>query len=226
MRMTEMFVGGYYHIYNRGVDKRNVFETDADYMRFYASLAVFNDADYNDAQVRTFNEAVENVRNRVSDIKRLVDILSFCLVPNHFHLLIRQYREDGVAKFMQKIQLGYTKYFNLKNQRSGRLFQGPYQSVFVKYQAQLEHLPCYIHLNGPSISAFDWRDGETDLTHKLLNQMVAYKWSSHNQYLTGEQDLPVVFDQSVEEIFDSRQDYVNRLLDWSTRNCSKPGFEH
>lgn len=224
MRTTEMFVGGYYHIYNRGVDKRTIFENDADFLRFYASLAVFNDVDYQDANFRSFEDAIYSVRNRVSDTRRLVDIFSFCLVPNHFHILMQQRVEDGVSRLMQKLQLGYTKYFNIKNQRSGRLFQGSYQSVQVVHQSQLEHLPCYIHLNTPSVEEFHWRDGEVVSTEMLLRRLNAYKWSSHDQYLTGEQDLPVVCPDAMKEIYASKQEYLQSLLGWSERNCLKPGF--
>ena len=225
MRTTEIFTGGYYHIYNRGVDKRTVFESYLDFERFYGSMAVFNDIHYVDAQTRSFKESVENVRHRVSNIEGFVDILSFCLLPNHYHMFLRQRVDDGLAKFMQKLQMGYTKYFNLKNERSGSLFQGPYQSVAVTRQAQFEHLPCYIHLNALDLVDKSWRNGALSSTLCVLQKLSEHKWSSHNQYMEEQQDLPVVIDGACVELFGSKWSYMEAVTGWATRDCSTLSVE-
>ncbi len=150
-----------YHIYNRGVEKRSVFMEDKDYLRFIHDLFEFNDtALVNPSNIRfssrhpssvtssQFNQFLA-LRESNTKIKRklLVEILVFCLMPNHYHLMVRQLVDDGIVKFMQKLGTGYTNYFNLKNERVGSLFQGRFKAVLVNNESYFTHLLHYIHLN-------------------------------------------------------------------------------
>lgn len=116
-----------YHIYNRGVEKRDVFLEDKDYLRFIHDLFEFNDENSALNVVYYFNRQSKEVELQYLEKERkprklMVEILIFTLMPNHFHLVVKQKRENGIVKFMQKLGTGYTNYFNKKYERVGSLF--------------------------------------------------------------------------------------------------------
>lgn len=106
---------------------------------------------------RLFKEFAKNPEDYVSKSKpiknRYVELVSFCFMPNHFHLLVHELKEGGISKHMQRVQNAYTKYINTKYEKSGHLFQGPYQAVRMEDNTQLLHISCYIHKN-PT----DWKN--------------------------------------------------------------------
>lgn len=147
MRKTPFAVGEYYHVYNRGVDKRVTFMDEYDIQRFYDSLEEFNVLDpigsiYENSFIKKLGSPTSK-----SEEGTLVSIVAHCTNPNHFHLLLRQESENGIEKLMQRIGTGYTKYINNKYKRSGALFQGKYKSVHVDSNEYLLHLSAYINLN-------------------------------------------------------------------------------
>ena len=127
----------YYHIYNRGVDKRYIYSNRYDYLRFIRNMRVFNTIVPKDTECPAGHS--------VSD--RLVDIICYSLLPNHFHLMIKQVRNNGISVYMQKLMMGYTKYYNKKNNRTGALFQGPFKAVKIVTDEQMLHVSGYIHGN-------------------------------------------------------------------------------
>ena len=138
------------HVMNRGVDKRNIFMQQEDYFRFIHDLFEFNDTAPANNLTYFFSKSSKDIAKPYIDKKPrklLVEILAFCLMPNHYHLLLKPRFDDGIAKFMKKLNMGYAKYFNEKYRRSGALFQGRYKSVTVSNEAHFIYLPYYIHLN-------------------------------------------------------------------------------
>ena len=131
--------GEIFHCYNRGVDKRTVFEDQQDYIYFLKMLRHFNTS-----------EVVGNLRlleNRVQ-VNPPVTILSYCLLPNHFHLILRcNDIEGGLSKYMQRVGGGYTMYFNQKNKRNGSLFQGKFKAKLVDSDLYLKHILAYVKFN-------------------------------------------------------------------------------
>ena len=157
MRNIKFENGEYYHVYNRGVDKRNIFGDKNDIWRFIKGILIFNRLKVV-GSIR--DELDENHRGRDSvpalniDYGKLiemsgglVEIVAICLNPNHFHLLVSQISDNGVSKFMHKLGSGYNTYFNIKNERSGSLFQGKFKAVYVKSNEQLLYLSAYINKN-------------------------------------------------------------------------------
>lgn len=137
----------YYHVFNRGVDKRDVFCDEFDYYRFLKSLKEFNQLDpvvslYIRDRLRNSGVAVGSLQN-----EKLVDIISYCLIPNHFHLILKQLRTGGISEFIKRIGTGYTGYFNHKYERSGVLFQGKFKAVHIKSQDKLLFLSAYVNGN-------------------------------------------------------------------------------
>ena len=176
-----------YHIYNRGVEKRDVFTNDKDYFRFIHDLFEFNDENSALNVAYYFNPKTMEVQPQYLQKERkprklLVEILAFALMPNHFHLLLRQKSENGLVKFMQKLGTGYTMYFNKKYERVGSLFQGRFKAVHINQEAHFIHLPFYIHTNPLSLNY----GGSTS-----IDFLENYRWSSYLDYI-GKKNFPSV----------------------------------
>lgn len=153
MRKTEFANGEYYHIYNRGVDKREVFLCEKDYLRFLICMNLLNDE--RDGLMEMWRNILKtNPRAKLSEIRELsskgnalVEFTAYCLNPNHYHFILKQVDEKGIEKFMHKLSTGYTNYFNKKYNRSGSLFQGPFKSIHINSNEHLLHLSVYVSAN-------------------------------------------------------------------------------
>jgi len=174
MRKTKFKNGEYFHIYNRGTDKREIFSDRYDYIRFLESLNLFNGIEsigsiYELAfRKKRDVEAEPPIGGSASNSENhLVEIVAYSLLPNHFHLLLKQVQENGISEFMHRIG-GYTLFYNKKYKRSGALFQGPFQSVYIDSESYLNYISAYINGN-PEI-------------HKI-KKAEEYIWSSYQDYL-------------------------------------------
>ncbi len=136
--------GEYYHVFNRGVEKRKIFLSDADYERFLVYLKEFNCIEpvYSLYRLNKLSVEVKPLQK-----KKLVEIISYCINPNHFHLILKQKETNGISEFMKRIGVGYTGYFNFHQRRSGVLFQGSYKAVCVKTTAHLLYISAYVNDN-------------------------------------------------------------------------------
>jgi len=163
-----------YHIYNRGVEKRKIFLDKQDYLRFIHNLFTLNNENIITNNSYDFSNKLN--KNESKSRKLLVEILAFTLMPNHFHLLLRQKENNGIVKFMQKLGTGYSMYFNQKNKRVGGLFQGRFKAVIIDNDAHFWHIPTYIHLNPLSLMIYR---GSTSINYKQkIEFLKQYKWSS------------------------------------------------
>ena len=146
-RKTVFANGEIYHVYNRGVDKRIIFSDRIDSDRFLRSMRAFNVKD----PVRSLQlaESVAQPLNAegAGDTEKLVEIIAYCLNPNHFHLILRQISDGGISEFMKRLSGGYTWYFNNKYERSGSLFQGKFKAIHVETNEYLLHVSAYVNLN-------------------------------------------------------------------------------
>ena len=151
MRKTELKNDEFYHIYNRGVDKREVFLDSFDYLRFLKSLQEFNSVNpigsLYEKYLRSRNGSSTSTMEVELPTKKLVEIVCYCLNPNHYHLILKQVAEKGIERFMQRLGTGYTKYFNQKNKRTGTLFQGRFKSVHIDSNEYLLYLSAYVNKN-------------------------------------------------------------------------------
>jgi putative transposase len=142
--IREFRENGYYHVYNRGVEKREIFLDNDDYRVFLHFLKVYLSPKVIKKDFTGREKFQETQRkNFANDI----DLLAFCLMPNHYHLLIKQTNERSMSDFMRCLTTAYVMYFNKKYKRAGTLFQGRYKAVSVKNDDYLLHLSRYIHLN-------------------------------------------------------------------------------
>jgi len=141
----------YYHIYNRGVEKRIIFEDDQDYKVFlkYLKEALSNPSllRIDKIQVTLQGGSFKGVPRQPKNFDTNIDLIAYCLMPNHFHLLIKQKENNSMEHFMRSIITRYSMYFNKKYNRVGKLFQGHYKAVLILDDNYLLHLSRYIHLN-------------------------------------------------------------------------------
>lgn len=219
MRKTIFADNEYYHIYNRGVDKRKTFLDRNDYIRFVHDLYEFNDKN----PATQFSRLPKNIRGRVSDIEKkprekLVEIICFCLIPNHFHLMLKQLTKNGIPRFMHKLGTGYTNAFNLKTERSGALFQGTFKSVHIENETYLTHLSRYIHLNPIEITEPGWKN-EGIKNWKKANQFLEkYRWSSYLDYI-GKNNFPSITNRElILDIFDNEKKYRKFVKEWLAKD--------
>lgn len=160
------FVNGhYYHVYNRGSEKRQIFDTNWDYLRFLKTVKYYQ---LSEPKPR-LSKFLINQNFKIDHLEKIIDIICYCLMPNHFHFLVRQVKEDGITKFTGQLSNSYTKYYNTKYRRVGPLLQGEFKAVLIESDEQLIHVSRYIHLN-PLVS----------LLTKDLN---LYRWSSYHEYV-------------------------------------------
>ena len=147
MRKVEFANGERYHIYNRGTDKRPIFSDQFDLQRFLLAIEHFNTLEPIGSIFE--NQFIQNSKTskEKQKTKSLVKIISFCLNPNHYHLILEQVRDNGVPKFMQKLGIGYTNYFNIKQRRNGVLFQGKFKAAHIRNNEDLLRLSVYVNLN-------------------------------------------------------------------------------
>ena len=148
MRKQPLVTGEYYHIYNRGVDKRDIFNDKEDLSRFIESIKEFNQLDGVNS-IRDLRKLKTESESKALDKtkKPLVAFVGYCINPNHFHFILKQLVDGGMAKFMQKLQGGYTYFFNAKNLRSGSLFQGTFKSNLINNDNYLRKIIAYVNKN-------------------------------------------------------------------------------
>jgi putative transposase len=218
--VREIVAGNIYHILSRGVDRRKIFLEDEDYFRFIHDLFEFNDT----AQINNVTYFFRN-RNNFKVIARpyiydrrprklLVEILIFTLMPNHYHLLLRPRFDNGVTKFMKRLNMGYARYFNEKYKRSGALFEGRYKSVSVKNEAHFIYLPYYVHVNPLDLKFPEWRNKEIKNYKEVMRFLESYKWSSFPDYI-GKKNFPSVTQREfLLDFFGGLEQYKKDTLKW------------
>lgn len=160
---------GYYHIYNRGVEKRTVFLDHRDYITFLHLLKHYLDPD-------EITDSETGLPNRMN-LSKEITLLAYCLMPNHFHLLIKQITKDGMTKLMKRLTANYSMHFNWRYNRVGPLFQGIYKAVNVDTDGQLLHLSRYIHRN-----PVDLKFHRTNPSREI-SPLASYPYSSYRDYM-------------------------------------------
>jgi|SaaInlStandDraft_6_1057023.scaffolds.fasta_scaffold37575_2 putative transposase len=198
----------YYHVYNRGVDKRAIFFDETDYWRFWKSLKIFNDLDY-----RGTESFYRRQKRNHEPSNTFVDILAACLMPNHFHILLKQNVDGGISEFMKKIGLSHTHFYNRKQGRSGRLFESPYQAKRIDSDGYLLHISRYIHLNALSLIEMDWKNIGISNNRKResLDFLTTYPWSSFPDY-SKIRNSNIIQPSKILELFDDFEDYKKYMF--------------
>lgn len=176
----------FYHIYNRGVEKRTIFLDDQDYTVFIGLIKKY----------LTGENHNKNNRHKFPSLQNRVQVLAYCLMPNHFHLLLYQEADDGITQLLRRLSTGYVMYFNNKYNRVGPLFQGTYKASLINHDAYLHHISRYIHLNP--------------------EQYAEWPYSSLGFY-RGDKKSPWLDTKPILDLFDGdEQAYLNFVKDYET----------
>jgi putative transposase len=196
-RKTPFENNEYYHVFNRGVEKRKIFLDEDDYSYFVHILDIFNDK-LPAHNTRYYYRSRTSIERR----DRIVELISYSLLPNHFHLLVKQIDDNGISNFLQKIGVGYTHYFNKKYKRTGVLFQGKSKSRHVNTDRYLNYLKMYIELNPLDLFEPNWKEKGIMDKRKAHEFLSNYKWKSKTK------------NDRLEEFFVSQAeflDYINYI---------------
>jgi len=204
-----------YHIVLRGIDGNLIFKNTDDYYRGIFSIYEFN----NKKSVAILKRRQEIKANKKKILKvgqgpssssfdlrdKLVEILTFCFMPNHIHLLVRQIKEGGITKFLRKVGTGFAGYFNRKYGRKGYVFQSRFGAVHIKDDKQLKTVFAYIHANPISLIEPKWKENRIKNPQKVIKFLENYKWSSYLDYI-GKKNFPSVTDRKfLLEIMNSKR---------------------
>ncbi len=182
MRNLTFSEGEFYHIYNRGVDRRRIFLDQKDLERFFTSMEDFNSEQ---------NLGHLERRHGVSTDKPLVKFLAYCLNPNHFHFILEPVADKGIERFMHKLGMGHSKYINAKYRRSGALFQGSFKAVHIHSNEYLLHASAYVNLN--------------NRVHGYADE--AFTLSSWGEYMSTEISLNICKKEIILEQFKNKNEY-------------------
>lgn len=218
-RIQQFANGEIYHIVVRGIGDNLIFKSVDDYYRGIFSIYEFDTTVPITIQKR--REARRRLkklgRDRVSTVDerdKLVEILAFCFMPNHIHLLLRQLKEGGITKFMMKLGAGFGGYFNRKYGRKGYVFQSRFSAAHIKNNEQLKTVFVYIHTNPISLIEAKWKEIGIKEPERVIEFLEKYKWSSYPDYI-GKKNFPSVTDRKfILEIIGGEQGCKNFVENW------------
>lgn len=203
-RLVPLINDQYYHVFNRSIEKKPIFTEKREYSRM---LATANYYQYSSQPMKLSSllklsniQRDELTKQMRQKYPKLITIIAFVLLPNHFHFLVKQKIENGISKFFKNISDSYTRYFNTKHERLGPIFQGQFKAVRIESDQQLLHLSRYIHLNP-----------YTSFLVKTLDQLQNYPWSSLPQYLSKKEGFCEIKD--IIDHFPSTNDYWKFISD-------------
>lgn len=238
-RKEEFLNNEMHHIVLRGIDENLIFKNKDDYYRGIFSIYEFNDSMPVVIQKRrekrkSFKKQLQESRRRAStglstglsmvfsglefidERDKLIDVLCFCFMPNHIHLLLRQIKEGGIHKFMVKLGSGYGRYFNQKHQRKGYVFQNRFRSVTIKDNNQLMTVVNYIHANPISLIEPNFKEQgiKNHFVKEIINFLKTYKWSSFQDYI-GIKNFPSVTEREfLLEAMGREKGIMDNITDW------------
>ena len=213
--------GGIYHLMNRAIEGRNLFQQIADYFRFMFCLYELNDKNMVKMRIRIEQRKArkknkKNTGQTCASREPLVEILAVCLMPNHYHLIVRQLVDNGISEFMKKLGNSYVGYFNEKYQRKGRgsIFQGHFKAVHIKTKKQFINVICYVFTNPVGLIEKNWKEAGAKNPRKAINFLESYKWSSYLDCL-GRKNFPSVTKREfIFEVFGSAQNLKQIVESW------------
>lgn len=223
MRMTQLVEGEFFHVYNRGNSKQEIFLDKEDHQRFIKFLYLSN----SEKNVNFRNDIVKKHINAL-DFDRgkiLVNIGAYVLMPNHFHIYLSpkprlglEEELNNVAKFMLKLCTSYSKYFNKKYKRTGKLFEDKFKSVHIVTENQAKYLFSYIHLNPIKLIQIDWKEKGVKDKNEALKFLYNYKWSSFDYYQGIKKDENKILNlENFVNYFSNPESFRKEIFEWLSK---------
>jgi len=191
-----LVTGEIYHIYSKSIAEFVIFNNDVEFSRMKEMILYYQ----TERQHVNFAKVIERGAKQAADSRKLVDIVCYCPMPTHLHLALKQLRDKGISDFMRRILDSYTRYFNIKHNRKGPLWEGRFKRVLVESDEQLLHLTRYIHLNPP--------------TAYLVNNPIDWKWSSYEEYISNNKHGICKFDDVLDIKPDSYKTFVENRISY------------
>jgi putative transposase len=206
----------YYHVYNRGVDKRVIFNDRFDYERFIQLLYLCNSDKCVSMRDIPHTKKASFYYDRG---ETLVSIGAYCLMPNHFHLLITPKSESALSTFMSKLCTSYSMYFNGKQDRTGVLFQGKFKAEWADSDEYLKYLLSYIHLNPVKLLQSDWKESGIRNVAGTIQYLEGYMYSSFSDYDGKVRIEEQILNRTVfPKYFETSEAFRREIFEWITFN--------
>lgn len=226
MRKTPFVPGEYYHIYNRTILSVPEFQDNRNAERLALALLLANSTKSTKAFEflrNNKNFSIEDALKITREGEKLVDVLCYSIMPDHYHLLVKELKENGISNFIRKCNISVAKYINIKNDRRGTLFESRFNAKHVGTNEYLLHLSLYIHLNPLDIiSGKEWRTNNLQNWRATKEKLLEYPWSSLRAYLDSDnKDLIISGTEIILDQFDNSKDYELFLQDWSEDTLDK-----
>lgn len=213
IRKTNFVEGECYHVYNRGNSKQKIFHDKQDYYYLIDLLYIANtDQDFN---LRDLKRNLDLNLYEIDRKNNLVDIGSYCLMPNHFHILINEKTNGGISKFMQRLGTAYAMYYNNKYKRKGSLFEGKFKSKYVDNDVYLKYLFSYIHLNPIKLIDKKWKEDGIKNKINSINFLNKYQYSSYLDFLGhNRRQNKIINKKSFPDYFPDNKDFIKEIFNW------------
>ena len=209
IRKEKFTVGEFYHLYNRGTEKREIFLDKKDYNKFLYLMYICN---------TTKSLELRKIGKYFDREKLLVNIGAYCLMPNHFHILITEVENGNISKYMIKLMTAYTMYFNKKYDRTGKLYEGVFKSTHANSDNYLKYLYAYIHLNPAKIIDKNWKTNKKKDVSVLLKYVLNYPYSSIKEYFFTE--FKIINPELFPKYFVKPNEYKDELFEWLNFNSN------
>ena len=224
LRKDPFITGEYYHLYNRGIDKRIIFKSKKDYERFMMLLYVSNSNEQFFRLDNLINQQHKKF-NQILALKKsepLISIGAWCLMPNHFHLMVKQEIDGGITRFMRKAGVGYAMFFNMKYQRKGSLFGGLFKSKLIgEDDDYMKQLFGYIHINSLDIEFSNWKHGDVKATGDMKKFLSLYPYSSYLDYIGEDRvEKNVINSENFPTYFQDAQSFEDFIGDYLINDFS------
>jgi len=206
LRKEQFAISEYYHLYNRGVEKRNIFRSAQDYKHFIFLMYICNTEK---------NIILRDIGKNFDRGETIVSIGAYCLMPNHFHILVKEKIEGGITTYMRKIMTAYSMYFNKKYKRTGTLYENIFKSIHCDSDNYLKYLYSYIHLNPAKLVDKNWREHPNKSHSELLQFVFSYPYSSLSDYLNVN-NKNILESNEFPTYFLRPEDHKRELFEWLT----------
>ena len=217
IRKTPLFNGEYYHVFNRSIDNKPIFTSRKECKRALIAVQYYQFS-LLPLKLSLFLRLSVDHRSELlmqlsSENKRLINLLCYCLMPNHFHFLLKQTEDKGISRFVRNFENSYTKYFNKKEERDGPIFKGQFKAVRIERDEQLLHVSRYIHLN--PYSSFLVKD---------YKSIMEYEWSSIGEYLGNRKGF--CYSGLILSFYNSSEGYKKFILNHADYQRRLEGIKH
>lgn len=231
IRKEKLTIGEYYHVYSRVILGMPEFSDKDNANKLAQTFLLANSTKSSQAfdylrnyRTATLEKAIEISKSG----ERLSEILCYAIMPNHYHLLIKEIKENGVSDFIRRCNTSIAKYINTKNERRGSLFEGSFKAKHIDSNEYLLHLSVYIHLNPLDfLSSKDWRENKLKNWELEKKKILSYKWSSLRHYLTpsSTSDVDEIISgiEIIKNQFKDESDYERFIKEWSVDSLNKMG---